>query len=234
MVKLHKSHKTLIKEFVMDKMPGKLVIKQLEIGKLAIYCYIVVDRESREGLIIDPGGSPRKILQAANEEWVKIKFIVNTHSHVDHICGNAGVVKETGAKLVIHELEKKSLTRVHKGLLNILLGGRPSPQPDILVKDGDSIEIGNSTLEVIHTPGHSRGGICLYGENNLFTGDTLFVGGIGRTDLPGGSIEVLLDSIKNRLLVLPDETIMWPGHNYGNSPSSTIIREKIYNPFLTV
>ena len=234
MIKLHKSRQTLIKEFIMDKMSGKLVIKQLEIGKLAIFCYIVSDRESREGLIIDPGGSPRKILQAANKEGGKIKFIVNTHSHVDHICGNAGVIKGTGAKLIIHELEEKSLTRIHKGLLNILLGGRPSPQPDILVKDGDTIEIGSSALEVIHTPGHSKGGICLYGENNLFTGDTLFVGGIGRTDLPGGSIEVLLGSIKNRLLVLPDDTIIWPGHNYGAFPSSTVIKEKFYNPFLTM
>lgn len=215
-------------------MTGNLLIKQLEVGKLAIFCYIVSDRESREGLIIDPGGNPKKILQAANEEGIKIKFIVNTHSHVDHICGNAGVLKKTGAKLIIHELEEKSLTRIHKGLLSILLGGRPSPQPDILLKDGDTIEMGNSVLEVIHTPGHSKGGICLYGENNLFTGDTLFVGGIGRTDIPDGSMEVLLGSIRNRLLVLPDETIIWPGHNYGNFPYSTVIKERLYNPFLSL
>ncbi|MFH1625417.1 MAG: MBL fold metallo-hydrolase [Pseudomonadota bacterium] len=218
----------------MNDTLGKVFVRQLEVGKLAVFCYIVADRESAEGLIIDPGANPRKILHAANHEGVNIKFIVNTHSHVDHICGNAEIRRVSGAKLIIHESEKKSLTRLHKKLLNLLLGGRPSPPPDILVKDGDTIKIGSSTLGVIHTPGHSRGGICLYGYNNLFTGDTIFVGGIGRTDLPGGSIRVLLDSIKNRLLVLPDDTIVWPGHNYGTSPSSTIIKERLYNSFLAL
>ena len=209
-----------------------LFVHQLEVGKLAVFCYVVVDKETREGVIIDPGGSPGKILHAVNEDDVNVKYLVNSHSHNDHIVGNAEVLHKTGCRLIIHEHEARSLTRAHKKLFNRILGGRPSPQPDILVKDGDSIQIGGSNLEVIHTPGHTKGGICLYCDNNLFTGDTLFVGGIGRTDLPGGSLRLLLDSIKMRLLALPGETIVWPGHNYGTTPYSTVIQEKLHNPFL--
>jgi len=115
----------------------------------------------------------------------------------------------------------------------IQLGFTPSPSADVLLEDGDTISFGNSELTVLHTPGHSPGGICLYVENNLFTGDTLFVGAVGRTDLPGGSMETLLRSIKDRILSLPDETIIWPGHDYGRSPKSTIALEKSHNPYIT-
>ncbi len=213
-------------------MPEKLLIKQLEVGRLGVFSYIIGDIESKEGLIIDPGGNPTRIVRTAEEEGIKIRLLVNTHAHIDHILGNAKVIEKTGAKLIIHELERNSLTRFYKRFFNLFWGGSPSPQPDILVKDGDTIEIGSLTLGIIHTPGHSKGGICIYGYDNLFTGDTLFVGGIGRVDLPGGSIKVLLNSIKNRLLVLPDETTIWPGHNYGPSPSSTVLQERLYNPFL--
>jgi glyoxylase-like metal-dependent hydrolase (beta-lactamase superfamily II) len=213
-------------------LPEKLLIKQLEVGRLGVFSYIIGDIESKEGLIIDPGGNPTRIVRTAEEEGIKIRLLVNTHAHIDHILGNAKVIEKTGAKLIIHELERNSLTRFYKRFFNLFLGGSPSPQPDILVKDGDTIEIGSLTLGIIHTPGHSKGGICIYGYDNLFTGDTLFVGGIGRVDLPGGSIKVLLNSIKNRLLVLPDETTIWPGHNYGPSPSSTVLQERLYNPFL--
>ena len=112
------------------------------------------------------------------------------------------------------------------------MGFVPSPDADLHVKDNDEIVIGEVKLEVIHTPGHSRGGICLYGTGNLFTGDTLFVGAIGRDDLPGGDYEVYMNSIHKKILTLPEETVVWPGHDYGMSPSSTIGREKITNPFL--
>ena len=112
-------------------------------------------------------------------------------------------------------------------------GFTPSPPADVLLQDGDTIPFGNHKLTVIHTPGHSPGGICLYGENNLFTGDTLFVGAVGRTDLPGGSLQTMLDSIKEKILALPDDTIVWPGHDYGGSPTSTIAREKKQNIYIT-
>lgn len=213
-------------------MLEKLFIKQLEVGRLGVYCYIIGDAERKEGLIIDPGGNPTRIVRTAQDEGIQIRLLVNTHSHMDHILGNAKVIEKTGAKLIIHESEKKSLTRFYKRFFNLFLGGSSSPQADILVKDGDTIEIGSLTFDIIHTPGHSKGGICIYGYDNLFTGDTLFVGSIGRVDLPGGSKNVLLHSIKNRLLVLPDETRIWPGHNYGPSASSTVLQERLYNPFL--
>ena len=113
----------------MNKVSEGLLVRQLEVGKLAVFCYMVSDRESGEGLVIDPGGDTAKVLHTAYEDGVEVRFVVNTHSHTDHICGNAEVVRETGAKLVIHELERMSLTRVHKRLLNRLLGGRHSPRP---------------------------------------------------------------------------------------------------------
>ena len=113
------------------------------------------------------------------------------------------------------------------------MGFTPSPSADVLLEDGDIISFGDKGLTVLHTPGHSPGGICLYVEDNLFTGDTLFVGAVGRTDLPGGSMETLLRSIKDRILPLPDETIVWPGHDYGGSPTSTIALEKRHNPYIT-
>jgi glyoxylase-like metal-dependent hydrolase (beta-lactamase superfamily II) len=111
------------------------------------------------------------------------------------------------------------------------MGGKGSPKPSRLLEDNDIIEIGNSTLRVIHTPGHTPGSICLYGDGNLFTGDTLFVGAVGRTDLPGGSARQLLSSIREKLYTLPPETRVWPGHDYGEAPISSIEREMRTNPF---
>jgi glyoxylase-like metal-dependent hydrolase (beta-lactamase superfamily II) len=113
-----------------------------------------------------------------------------------------------------------------------MFGGRPSPPADQTVKDGDLIRVGNLTLKVLHTPGHSPGGMCLHVDNAVFTGDTLFVGGVGRTDMPGGSWPLMLQSIKTKILTLPDETIIYPGHNYGHAPSSTVEKERLNNPFL--
>ena len=113
------------------------------------------------------------------------------------------------------------------------MGFAPSPPADVLVEDGDTIGFGEEKLTVLHTPGHTPGGICLYDEGNLFTGDTLFVGAVGRTDFPGGSLEVLLRSIKEKILSLPDDTIVWPGHDYGGRPSSTVAYEKKHNPYIT-
>jgi len=139
--------------------------------------------------------------------------------------------KKTGAKIIIHEEDAPLLTRTPRSLL-AMFGGRSSPPADQTVKDGDTILVGDLTLKVLHTPGHSPGGMCLLGDQSVFTGDTLFVGGVGRTDLPGGSWELMQQSIKNKLLILPDETIVYPGHNYGPAPTSTIKNERLHNPFI--
>jgi glyoxylase-like metal-dependent hydrolase (beta-lactamase superfamily II) len=139
----------------------------------------------------------------------------------------------TGAKIIMHGLDDQMFNSPQGQEMAKQWGFTPSPPADITVNDGDKIEVGDISLEVIHTPGHSPGGICLLGDGNLFTGDTLFVGGIGRTDLPGASYGEFMKSIKDRLLILPENTIVWPGHDYGSSHSSTIAAEKTGNPWLS-
>lgn len=208
-----------------------MFLKQLQVGHLGVFAYIVGDPDTKEGLVIDPASEIDKIISAAEEGGVEIRYIVNTHSHVDHISGNAEMKKRTGAKIVIHEKDADSLTSAPAMFLR-MFGAKPSPPADLTVKEGDTITVGKVSLQVIHTPGHSPGGMCLYTPGYVFTGDTLFVGGVGRTDLPGGSWRVMFESIRQKLLVLPDETVVLPGHNYGSSPTSTIGMEKRTNQFL--
>jgi hydroxyacylglutathione hydrolase len=157
--------------------------------------------------------------------------VINTHGHSDHTSANAGIIEATDAQLCIHRADAEQVTKLLSGVLSRIMGGKGSPKPGRLLEDNDLIEIGNSALRVIHTPGHTPGSICLYGEGHLFTGDTLFVGAVGRTDLPGGSARKLLSSIREKLYILPPETVVWPGHDYGEAPSSTIEREMRTNPF---
>ena len=210
----------------------KMIIKQYEVGNFAVFCYLIGDEESQEGLFIDPADDARRLLAEAKSHGLnKIKYIVNTHSHVDHIMGNAEMVKKTGAKIIIHEEDAKTLDRTPSYLLE-MFGATASPPADILTKEGDVIQAGNVKLKAIHTPGHSPGGMSLYVDGMVFTGDTLFVGSVGRTDLPGSSWDVLEASIRKKLYVLPGETVVFPGHNYGPTPTSTIQYEKRHNPFV--
>ena len=209
-----------------------MIIEQIEIGAFQIYCYILGDSDTGEGIIVDPGGPSAPILAKAKERGVtSIKYIVNTHCHVDHIAGNGDMYEATGAPIAIHEADAPELMNPNPGAL-AMFGAKPSPPPELLLKDGDKITFGNESVEVIHTPGHSSGGICLYFPGYVLTGDTLFVGGVGRTDLAGGSFEVLQSSIRNRLFTLPDDTVVLPGHAYGVTPTSTIAREKAENMFV--
>lgn len=209
-----------------------MIIEQILVGSFAIFCYILGDANTGEGIIVDPGGPPDGILKKAQDRGItKITLIANTHSHVDHIAGNKWMQEATGAPIAIHEEEASALTYTNPGML-AMFNAEPSPPASVLLKDGDKIPIGKESVEVIHTPGHTRGGICLYWPGYVVTGDTLFVGGVGRTDLPGGSYEVLLSSIRDRLFTLPDSTIVLPGHHYGPTATSTIGREKTDNPFL--
>jgi hydroxyacylglutathione hydrolase len=208
-----------------------MIIRQFEVGNYMVFSYLIGDEETGEALVIDPADESQQLIACAHQHALKITSILNTHAHVDHTMGNAEMVRRTGAKIIIHEAESYSLNHPSSGSLS-LFQAEPSPPADILVKDGDIIPVGELGLKVIHTPGHSPGGISLQLDDMVFTGDNLFVGGVGRTDLPGGSWETLEASIRHRLFTLPEDTSVLPGHNYGTTPTSTIRREKLTNPDL--
>jgi len=208
-----------------------MFIKQIQVGQMAVFAYLVGDPETGEGLVIDPAAEVDRILSVAQQNKIAIRTIVNTHGHVDHIAGNAEMKLKTGANIIVHAEDADALVSTPSAVLR-MFGAKPSPAADQIVKDGDRIEIGKIVLNVLHTPGHTPGGMCLYMHGYVFTGDTLFVGGVGRTDMPGASWSTMLNSIRKKLLVLPDETVVLPGHNYGSTSTSTIGREKSTNSFL--
>jgi len=208
-----------------------MFVKQMQVSTMAVFAYLVGDPITGDALVIDPAADVKKIIAEAKKNNLRINYIVNTHGHVDHISGNTEMQKETGAKIIVHEDDSIMLTHTPAMILK-MFGAKASPPADIMVKDGDIISVGNIELKVIHTPGHSLGGICLYTPGYVFTGDTLFVEAVGRTDLPGGSWDTMLESIQKKLFCLPDDTKVMPGHNYGRMPTSTIGHEKSHNPFV--
>jgi hydroxyacylglutathione hydrolase len=203
-----------------------MVVKSLVVGPLESNCFIIADENTRQVLVIDPGDEPDRILDLINENNFKVKYIICTHAHFDHVGAVPDLKNETGAKIVIHrdDLEIYRSTTDQAALWGYKLD--PMPEPDMLVSDGDKIEIENLRFEILHTPGHSPGGICLYGEGILITGDTLFAGSVGRTDLYGGDVEKLKKSFR-RLMSFSDEIRVLPGHG----PETTIGQEKSYNLF---
>ncbi len=203
----------------------------MQVGQMMVFAYLLGDQETGEALVIDPAAEVEEIIAVAAENKLKIKYIVNTHSHLDHTAGNADMKRLTGAQIIVHEAAADQLINTPDVYLS-MFKAKPSPPADITVKDGDQIRVGNIALTVIYTPGHTEGGMCLYMDGFVFTGDTLFVEAVGRTDFPGGSWDVMYRSIKERLFTLPEETSVLPGHNYGPSPTSTIGHEKRYNPFV--
>jgi len=209
-----------------------MIIQQLIVGAMGVCCYLVGCEETRMAAVIDPGGNPEKILAAAKASNLTIATIINTHGHADHDCANGPIKEATEAKIVIHAKDAEFFARPDVKAYFSVLGLPASPPADQLVNDGDVIMVGKQKLTVLHTPGHTPGGMCLYSAPNLFTGDTLFVDGVGRTDFPGGDTATLMRSIRQKLLTLPGETKVWPGHGYGGD-SSTIAREARSNPFLT-
>jgi hydroxyacylglutathione hydrolase len=206
-----------------------VILEGFPTGQVGANCYIAGDEATRQVFVIDPGDDPERILARLRELDVRPVAIVNTHGHFDHILAVDAVRRATGAPFWIHEAERRTLLEGParaKALFGLDLP--PSPVPDRWLADGDRLAAGGFRLTVRHTPGHSPGGVCLLGDGLVFVGDTLFAGGIGRTDLPGADGEVLLDSIVRVLLPLPDDTVCWPGHG----PETTIGREKRTNPFL--
>ena len=203
-----------------------MIIKSLAVGPLESNCFIIADENTKEVLVIDPGDEPDRILDLINENDFNVKYIVCTHAHFDHVGAVPDLKKETGAKIVIHrdEIEIYKSTKDQAALWGYELD--PLPEPDMFVSEGDKLEIGDLRFEILHTPGHSPGGICLYGEGILITGDTLFAGSVGRTDFYGGDMEKLKSSFK-RLMSLSDEVKVLPGHG----PESTIGKEKSDNFF---
>ena len=188
-----------------------MLVKQIRVGVLDNFSYLVSCEKTKEALVIDPAGNIDPIMNEVKNLDLTVKYIVNTHGHGDHTAGNAQLKISTGATIVMHKLDADRYSDV-----------------DLIIDKEKLLRIGEITFKIIHTPGHTPGGMCLYTEGQLFTGDTLFVGDSGRTDLPGGNRPILGAFIR-KLMQLPDDTIVWPGHDYGPTPHSTIGWEKQHN-----
>ena len=202
-----------------------MIILSLAVGMIQANCYIVGCEQTKEAVVIDPGGEAKRILAGLQKHGLKLKYIINTHGHFDHVGANKALKDLTGAPIFIHREDAPMLSH-GAGMWGM---GSQTSKADQFIKDGDRIAFGQITLEVIHTPGHSPGGISLYTPKVLFVGDTLFAGSIGRTDFPGGDYDLLISCVRKRLFVLGDEVKVYPGHG----PDTTIGYERKHNPFFT-
>ena len=215
-------------------MTQDVIVKQIPVGSFQVMTYLVICPETSESVVIDPAGEEEKLLDIIQSYKARVKYILNTHAHADHTLGNAKLKQFLSVPVCMHEEDDRFFSddSVREASLKEL--GLPGPDSaDRRLKDGDVLTVGGLRIEVIHTPGHTPGSVCYLVDGQLFTGDTLFVGAAGRTDLIGGSLETLVESLEKRLIVLPKETIIWPGHDYGTSPTSTIGREMEENPYIT-
>jgi glyoxylase-like metal-dependent hydrolase (beta-lactamase superfamily II) len=184
-------------------------VYQLEVGNMQNFTYVLEDDETKEAVIIDPSWDLDLVIETIERNDLKVKYVINTHHHFDHTLGNDVIAKHTNSKILQHESS--------------------TLRNDVRLSNGEKIKFGNSELTVIHTPGHSKDSICLVGDGKIFSGDSLFVGNCGRVDLPGGNAKELYHSLFNTICKLDDNLMLYPGHNYGSSPHSTIGKEKKTN-----
>lgn len=203
-----------------------LVVRRVVVGLVGTNCYVLGD--GKMGAVIDPGAEPEKIMREVDELGIEVRCIINTHGHIDHIGANKEIKEATGAEILIHREDEPLLLSPDKDLFPIFSDLPDFPPADRLLEEGETIEIGDTSLAVLHTPGHTPGGISLTYGKGVFSGDTLFYDSIGRTDLRGGSYEVLMKSMREKLLPLKGDTIVYPGHG----PVSTLEEIRRVNPFI--
>jgi len=217
----------------MERATEALTVDPLLVGRFSVFSYLVTDPVSREAAIVDPGAEPIRILERIRERGARVRWMIFTHAHPDHVGAGAALQRELdGVQVAMHGEEARRMGRWWHPLLVRFLGGKSARKVDRMLEDGDRLPLGAHGLEVLHTPGHSPGSVCVYTPGHLFTGDTLFVGGVGRTDLPGGSVGDLSRSLRCKILSLPGETRIWPGHDYGRLPSRLLEEERRENPFV--
>ncbi|MBF0429727.1 MAG: MBL fold metallo-hydrolase [Fibrobacteria bacterium] len=205
-----------------------MIIKTLSVGPIQANCYIIACEQTKKAAIIDPGDEAERIMDMVTSEQLSIELILNTHGHFDHAGANAAIKKTTNATLIIHSLDAEMLGQLSTDAGMFGLSSDNSPPPDKLVEDGDKLTLGNLSIDILHTPGHTPGGISFLVEEAVFTGDTLFAGSIGRTDLPGGDFQALEQSIRTKLYTLEDKIQVYPGH----MGPTTISDEKRFNGFV--
>jgi glyoxylase-like metal-dependent hydrolase (beta-lactamase superfamily II) len=205
-----------------------MIIKKLTVGPIMANCFIVGCNETREAAVIDPGDEANRILLALAEAKLIVKQIINTHGHFDHVGANKRMKAATGAPILIHALDAPMLSMLSRSAAAWGMSAEDSPSPDRFLEEGDIVGVGSIRFQVIHTPGHTPGGVSLLADGCLFVGDTLFAGSIGRTDFPGGNFETLKSSIQEKLFALGDEVKVFTGHG----AETTIGEEKRHNPFV--
>ena len=209
-------------------------IIQIVTGAYQVNTYIVSCPDTKECVIIDPGGDAEKVLKILTDNSLQGKYILNTHGHADHILANTTLKNKLNIPVCMHKEDFLYFTQPDIRKISEKELGLSAPgTTDIQLSDNEKISVGSLEIQVLHTPGHTPGSACFLVSGNLFTGDTLFVGDVGRTDLTGGSLSTLLQSIKEKILVLPQDTTIWPGHNYGETPTSTLSWEMEENPYIT-